>query len=216
MISAVFLMPKKLFENIDTLLKSQGIKLNIINVKSLDELNIIRWNKIKLLVSFGTSIIVPSRIINFKDLVSINLHAGPPEYPGRDVHHFAIYNNEKHFGSTLHLMKNKVDEGEILYVKRFKILNTYTPIDLMSLSNKYGVELTLKFIKFFLKNNKTPKPKKIYWSKNKFTRKMFLELCKIEPDILQEEFDRRLKSVHMEGFNNIFTVIHNKKFFYRD
>ena len=182
-------------------------------MSSLIELNNISWNRINLLISFGTSVIVPEYILKHKNLTAINLHTGLPEYPGRDIHHFVIYYGEKEHGATLHQMTKNVDEGRIIYVKKFKILNSHTPFNLLNLSNEYGIELVIKFIRYFLKNKKIPKTTNRFWGKYKFSRKKFLDLCFIENGITNTEFKRRLKSLQMSGFKNIYTIIHNQKFY---
>ncbi len=51
----------------------------------------------------------------------INLHPAPPKYPGIGGINFALYNNEKSFGVTIHLMNKHIDNGKILDVITFPI-----------------------------------------------------------------------------------------------
>ena len=44
---------------------------------------------------------------------SYNFHPGPPNRPGRYPSVFALYDNARHFGITVHEMLPKVDSGAI-------------------------------------------------------------------------------------------------------
>ena len=54
----------------------------------------------------------------------------PPEFPGRDPHHWAIYRGAKTYGVTCHVMTDRVDEGAIVAVERFPIVEGMEPKDL--------------------------------------------------------------------------------------
>ena len=55
--------------------------------------------------------------------MSINFHPAPPKYPGTGCASYAIYNGERRYGATAHIMNDKYDDGAILRVKYFKISN---------------------------------------------------------------------------------------------
>jgi len=48
-----------------------------------------------LLISYLAQWIIPNRLLANADLAAINLHPGPPEYPGIGCTNFAVYNEEK-------------------------------------------------------------------------------------------------------------------------
>ena len=64
------------------------------------------------LICFGSGIIVPEKTLQWWD-EAINFHAAPPLFPGRDPHHWAVYNSATVYGSTVHAMYPAVDEGPI-------------------------------------------------------------------------------------------------------
>jgi len=74
-----------------------------------------------LIISYLSQWIIPNRLLANADLAAINLHPGPPEYPGIGCTNFAIYHEEKEFGITCHHMLSKVDSGSIIVVKRFPL-----------------------------------------------------------------------------------------------
>jgi len=45
----------------------------------------------RLLVSFSTGVVVPAELIAAFPAGAYNVHAASPDYPGRDPHHFAVY-----------------------------------------------------------------------------------------------------------------------------
>ncbi|MCQ8185490.1 formyltransferase family protein [Parvularcula maris] len=73
------------------------------------------------LISFLTDVIVPDEIIQRLRPKPINIHPGPPEYPGAHGLTFAIFNGASHYGVTVHEMTAKVDDGPILMVDRFPL-----------------------------------------------------------------------------------------------
>ena len=116
-----------------------------------------------MLISFVNGRIFNEIILNrFKH--SINFHPGPPNLPGRDPHHWAIFFKKKHYGITLHEIKKKVDTGKIIYTNLFKIKKNDNPQTL----RKKAFNLCLNiFVKNFPKiiNGKINQKKKIVWSK---------------------------------------------------
>ena len=112
-----------------------------------------------MLISFVNGRIFNKIILNkFKH--TINFHPGPPNLPGRDPHHWAIFFKKKYHGITLHEMKKKVDKGKIIYTSLFKIKKNDNPQTL----RKKAFNLCLSiFIKHFPKiiNGKINQKKKI-------------------------------------------------------
>ena len=54
-------------------------------------------------------------------IAAINFHPGTPRYRGIGCINFALMENSKNYGSTCHLMNEKVDSGKILDVKFFNL-----------------------------------------------------------------------------------------------
>ena len=73
------------------------------------------------LIAFVTGEIVPVSILNRLGYGAINFHPGPPSYPGWAPAHFALYNREREFGVTAHVMIEQVDAGPIIDTTLFPI-----------------------------------------------------------------------------------------------
>lgn len=171
-------------------------------------------NTIKLLISFSTSTLVPESLISKLNGNAINIHAASPQYPGRDPHHYAIYDQASEYGATMHYMTKKVDDGLIIDVDLFKVLEPITPIELMHRADKSAWVLINRLFSWIKENQ--PLPISSYrWSGQKRSRKDFHNYCQIQTNISQEELEKRIKAFHVDGFKNLFVEIHNQKFFYK-
>lgn len=72
------------------------------------------------LIAFNSGVIVPAAALGHYGR-AYNFHAAPPEYPGRDPHHWAAYEGAADYGVTCHVMTARVDAGPIVAVERFPI-----------------------------------------------------------------------------------------------
>jgi len=91
------------------------------------------------LVSFCSPVIVPPEVLGAVTGPAYNFHPGPPEYPGAHAASFAIYDNAKGFGVTVHEMAKKVDAGPIVAVERFDVPESARYMDLELLAYKIMV-----------------------------------------------------------------------------
>lgn len=89
----------------------------------LDSLN--EYSKIddfEILISVQYHQILKKHHIQKAKQIAVNLHMAPlPEYRGCNQFSFAIIDNAKEFGTTLHRLEEKIDGGDILFEKRFEI-----------------------------------------------------------------------------------------------
>ena len=81
----------------------------------------IYFKNVDILISFRSYFIFKFKHLRKIKNLSINFHPGPPKYRGFGCANYAIYNKDKFYGVTAHLINNKIDEGKILDVKKFKI-----------------------------------------------------------------------------------------------
>ena len=128
---------------------------NVFSLAKKEKLNLIKHEELEdgeLIFDYGFSIrynkIFRKKIIEkFRNGI-INMHGGPlPDYKGSANHIFAILNEEKEFGATLHFINEEVDEGEIIDKELFPIEDHYTGYDLLEKSKKTGIEMFEKLIK---------------------------------------------------------------------
>ena len=75
-----------------------------------------------LFVSMSFNQIFRSRITNLPPLKTINCHAGKlPFYRGRNILNWALINDEKEFGITVHYIDEGIDTGDIILQRNYPI-----------------------------------------------------------------------------------------------
>jgi len=164
------------------------------------------------LLAFGTSLIVPPNILKRFRGGSFNIHTGSPDYPGRDPHHWAVYEGALRYGATLHVMTERVDEGPILDIEWFDVRPEDTPGTLLSRSVEAGFRLIVKHAAL-LRGNEPARPMAgAKWGSRKRTRADFDAMCRIESGITRTEFERILRAFDGEGFDNLTVRIHGYTF----
>jgi methionyl-tRNA formyltransferase len=90
----------------------------------------------------------------------LNCHAGlMPKYRGGSPLNWQLINNEKYFGISVLKINNKIDAGDIVEQKKFKILRSYNINDLHKIANTFFPKLLVKAISKIIKNKKTIKQK---------------------------------------------------------
>ncbi|BCB96339.1 hypothetical protein JZK55_12610 [Dissulfurispira thermophila] len=150
-------------------------------------------NHFDYVISYISPWIVPEQVLGNTKVAAINFHPGPPEYPGIGCTNFAIYNNEKEFGITVHHMTERVDSGNIITVKRFPIFDGDT---VYSLTQRCYAYIYMAFVEIFsliLSNKPLPKSEE-QWKRKPFTRKELNDLCRITSNMSEEEIKRRVRA----------------------
>jgi methionyl-tRNA formyltransferase len=153
-------------------------------------------------LNFDNGVIVPSQVLNLFDFPLYNFHSAPPEYPGRDPHHFAIYDDAPYFGATLHEMAESVDAGPIIDCIRFPKSDNDTHATLWKKGLDSGLQLFERHVPNILAGVRPPETD-IAWGERKYARKDFHAFCKLTPDMEAAEVDRRVRAFHVEGYHNI-------------
>jgi len=164
-----------------------------------------------LLLSFRTGIIVPESALVPFGRFAVNFHAAPPEFPGRDPHHFAHYHGARSYGATAHIMRGKVDAGPIVGVERCDISADARPIDYLAAANSAAERLIDRLVPRLVFGQQIPELE-CSWGPIKTTRKDFIDLCRVTPLMEKSEFDRRKAAVEMGDFQNLFVEIHGHRF----
>lgn len=166
-----------------------------------------------ILVSYLSPWIIPKGILDNTKLWNINFHGGPPEYPGIGCFNFAIYNQEKTYGVTAHLMNEKVDTGKIISVKRFPLLETDSVLSLSLKSYKNMLDLFFEVMNFILKENKLPHCDE-EWRRVPYTRRELEDLCRLDSAMAKDEVARRIKSTTYPDMPGAYLDLHGHRFKY--
>jgi methionyl-tRNA formyltransferase len=212
-LNAVFLMSVASGQRACDLARQAGVDLDVVFVNDVDALERAFSIRHDLLLSFGTGVIVPARILAMPGLLALNVHAASPQYPGRDPHHFAVYDGATQYGATMHYMTQSVDAGPIVDTELFDVPAGVTPSGLLDLANEAGWKLIKRFFAAYKNAQGAPGPLDgLSWGQRKSTRKMFLEMCRIDPSMPKEEITRRYKATAMPGYRNLYVDLHGYRF----
>ncbi len=125
------------------------------------------------IISYRSSVILSNKEISMANNAAINLHPGPPKYRGIGCLNYALYNNEKKYGFTIHLINKKIDYGKILFVKYFTINKKITVTNLLDKTHDQCVKYSKPFFRNILKN-----PTKINLYKDKFKKEKWSKIIK--------------------------------------
>lgn len=165
-----------------------------------------------VIIAYGTGIIVPTEILAVHKAPAYNFHAAPPAYPGRDPHHFAVYDGATEYGATAHVMTARVDDGPILGVKRFPVTAGTPPHRLLALASAALTELFAELAPAMASGVALPVLAGESWGNRRGTRRLFRKLCTLSPLVSEEEFHRRRSAFQVEGYNNLTTTLHGHRF----
>ena len=124
-------------------------------------------------------ILKPQHIFCAKE-IALNLHLAPlPEYGGCNQFSFAILNEDKEFGVTIHQMDEGIDNGAIAFQKRFKIPKNCFVEELVELANTYGVELFSENLEKMIKGDYRLIPQdSIFSPRREFHKRIEIESLK--------------------------------------
>lgn len=166
-----------------------------------------------ILISYISPWIISSNSLNQTRKWNINFHPGSPNYPGIGCTNFAIYNAEKEFGVTAHIIEKEVDSGKIIGVKRFSILETDNVYSLTIKSYEYLLSLFFEIFDYIIKYGALPECDE-EWTRKPYTRKELEELCRITSDMSQEETKKRIKATQFPGMPGAYIELYGYRFEY--
>lgn len=146
-----------------------------------------------LIISYLSQWIIPKKLLENARLAALNFHPGPPEYPGIGCTNFAVYNREDTFGVTCHRMEARVDSGEIVSVDRFPVFETDTVFTITQRCYSHILNMFYNIFSVILKGEDLPVAGES-WKRRPYLRKQLDDLCRLTPDMSEEEIERRLRA----------------------
>jgi len=195
--------------NIDTNIKNYNIIYSNKNKQKIT--NKIKLKKIDYIFSFRSHYIIKNNLLKKCSKYAINFHPGPPEYRGIGCANYALLNNSKFYGCTAHIINNKIDNGKILDVKKFKIHKKIN-LDILLQKTHNAMFLQAKNIfKSFLDGKFSNIKNKYKWSKKLYTKKDMLNLYNIRINMDKKKFNNLLRATIYKDFKP-YISLNNRKF----
>ena len=126
-------------------------------INSSDALEIMRDDEPEIVVSLSASQIFSKKVINVPKYATINVHNAPlPEYQGLMPSFWVLCHGRKETATTVHLMAEKIDAGDIILQKKVPIDNDETLDSLIKKTKILTVDALLETFKLFLEHNGKP------------------------------------------------------------
>ena len=223
MFKKILFFGRKDDENSKKILSYISKKASIVNViwsvnpedklKSKKILN----QKYDYIFCFRSFYILKENLLKKAKYAAINFHPGPPEYRGTGCLNYAMYNNEKYYGTTAHLMSPKIDYGKIINVKRFKILKKNSVETLLEKTHKVLLKQAIEIINLLYKNynnlNKLiEKSKNVRWSKKITKRRQLDQFYNIKKNTSHKDLVKKIRSCYIPNSFRPYIMLHDFKF----
>ncbi len=191
-------------------LKLRGI--NFDHIDSSKKKNINFSKKYDYLISFLNKSYISDKLRRKIKINSFNFHPGPPEYPGYGCYNFALLDKINFYGSTVHIINKKFDNGEIVDVKKFKISYKKINLDkLISMTHKNMSKQSKKFINEILKD-KLKVENNFKWRKRAYTKKEFESAREIKLNDSKKIILKKLKAFTFKNYESVYIKFKGFKF----
>ena len=158
------------------------------------------------ILCFRSLFILPKLLIDKAKVNAINFHPATPEYPGSGCINFALYDKAKEYGVTAHIMNEKIDNGQILEVRRFPISIFDNLKSVLSRTHNELLELVLDFIDEIYSGNpvfideKINKSQNESWNGNARSLKELDDLQSVSLNVTKEELKDIIRATYIEGY----------------
>ena len=201
-------------ENNSTSVASLAEKHQITILKSQEDLFHLE-EQIDLLLSVQYHEILAAKTLQLAQKAAINLHMAPlPDYRGCNQFSFAIIDQAKEFGTTLHLMTPGIDDGHIIAEKRWPLADDITVSDLYNKTLQESIELFERSLETIVTGDLNPVPQEHY---NKIRpshfhlRNEITALKEINLAWSDEKIDRYVRATYFPPFDPPYAIKNGKK-----
>lgn len=175
--------------------------------------------EVDFIISIQYHRILKKKHIDKARVLAINLHmASLPEYRGCNQFSFAILDQAKEFGTTIHRLEVGIDSGAIIAEKRFPISSGIFVKELYNVTEKASIELFKENIENILKGNfELKKQEDLFPSRSCSIhfRKEISGVKQIDTSWPEEKIYRHIRATHMPGFEAPFSIVNGRKRHYK-
>ncbi len=209
--------------NLKRFLKKKSKKFYYVKSNKMNEkipLKKITRNKYTYIVCFRSYYILKKNLIKRATHAAINFHPSPPKYRGSGGVNYALFNKEKFFGSTCHIINEKIDAGRIIDFKKIKLSKNDTVESLLKKTYKTSLIQAKRVFKLLFKNQNNlnvmiKMNKNVKWSKNISKIKKLNKFYEIDINSSKKQLENKLRATNTKNFKP-YIKLHNKKFYFID
>jgi methionyl-tRNA formyltransferase len=142
---------------------------------------------------------------------SVNLHCAPlPAYRGYNATLWAILNDERYFGATLHEMTAECDEGPIIDCGRFEVPAAVSNAELYAMAQEDGYELLRRNLERLVTHQYSTRPQD--GTPRYYARRELPSRC-IDPSLDPATIGRYARAFHFPPFEPAFFMIDGRKIY---
>ena len=209
----------KYSKNLKLFLKKRTKKLYCIeSSKTNEKINLNKYFKenYSYIICFRSFYILNKKLIKKASLAALNFHPGTPNFRGIGCVNYALYNKSKFYGSTCHLVEEKIDNGKILDIKKFKLRLKDTVKSTLTKTHIIMLKQAKLILSKLLKNENNLKKllnknKKIKWSGKLKNIKQLNQFYKIDTKISKSDFKKKVRATNTKS-HKPYIILHNKIF----
>ena len=194
--------------------------LSISNEKKIplfyDKKDLLNLNDIDYMFSVQYHQILKKVHIEKAKILAVNLHMAPlPELRGCNQFSFALYNEFKEFGTTIHRIEEGIDSGSIINQKRFKILSNDNVKSLHDRTVEMSKKLFERTMPLIFNNKYNLKKQGDYSSAKSelYLRKDIEKLKIIDLNSGEKEILKRVNATAMPGFEHPYAIVDGQKIY---
>tara|TARA_B100000282_G_scaffold281640_1_gene243755 strand:- start:158 stop:808 length:651 start_codon:yes stop_codon:yes gene_type:complete len=168
--------------------------------------------KYDYLLSFLNPLYIDKSVRKKIRINSFNFHPGPPEYPGFGCYNFALLDKSKFYGSTVHIIDDRFDNGKIIDVKKFKI--SYERLNLEKLISKTHNNVLYQAKTFIngILNKRIKINGSFKWKRKAYTKKEFEKAREVKLNDSKRNIIKKIKAFSYKNFENVFIKFKGYKF----
>ena len=162
-------------------------------------------------------ILLPEHIVKATQ-IAVNLHMAPlPEYRGSNQFSYAIIDEKKEFGTTIHKIDPDIDNGDILFQKRFAIPEKCWVEELYKLTFDASLALFIESLQDILDGNYSSVSQQsmvAQYGTSLHYRNEINKLKQIDINWDSEKIERYVRATSMSGFEPPHCIIDGKKVYF--
>lgn len=151
--------------------------------------------------------------------IAVNLHMAPlPEYRGSNQFSFAIIEGREEFGTTIHRIDTRIDHGDILFQKRFRIPEGCWVNDLYELTYTASLHLFRQTLAHIVTGKYTPVQQQLLearYGTSLHFRKEASSIKVIDLNWDHDKIERHIRATSMPGFEPPYCIINGEKVYFR-